>query len=78
MTVGWFLTDEHVPGPCITVLRSIGYDGLRAKEEFREGTDSDYSRPTTLPDTDPDTQSAMAEVRDAMREGIDRRRRGHR
>lgn len=32
------LTDEHVPGPCITVLRSIGYDVLRAKDEFPEGT----------------------------------------
>ena len=39
MTVVRFLTDEHVPGPCITVLRSIGYDVLRAKDEFREGTE---------------------------------------
>lgn len=38
MTVGRLLTDEHVPGPCITVLRSIGYDTLRAKDEFSEGT----------------------------------------
>lgn len=38
MTVGRFLTDEHVPGPCITVLRSIGHDVLRAKDEFQEGT----------------------------------------
>ena len=24
------LTDEQVPGPCIAVLRSVGYDVLRA------------------------------------------------
>ena len=33
------LTDEHVPGPCIAVLRSVGYDVLRAKDEFEEGTE---------------------------------------
>mgnify|MGYP002761952283 CR=1 FL=1 len=33
------LADEHVPGPCIGVLRSVGYDVLRAKDEFEEGTE---------------------------------------
>jgi hypothetical protein len=33
------LADEHVPGPCIAVLRSVGYDVLRAKDEFEEGTE---------------------------------------
>lgn len=32
------LTDEHVPGPCIAVLRSIGYDVVRAKDELSEGS----------------------------------------
>jgi hypothetical protein len=45
------LTDEHVPGPCIAVLRSVGYDVLRAKDEFEEGTEdgvasSSLARPT--------------------------------
>jgi hypothetical protein len=35
------LTDEHVPGPCIAVLRSVGYDVLRAKDEFEEGTEDE-------------------------------------
>jgi len=39
MSVAGVLTDEHVPGPHITVLRSIGYDVLRAKDEFIEGTE---------------------------------------
>ena len=30
------ITDEHVLGPCIAVLRSVGYDVLRAKDEFEE------------------------------------------
>ena len=33
-----FLTDEHVPGSCISVLRSLGYEVSRAKDEFPEGT----------------------------------------
>ena len=32
-----FLTDEHVPGAFIAVLRSIGFDVLRAKDELEEG-----------------------------------------
>jgi len=39
MTSVGFLTDEHVPGPFVTTLRSIGYDVLRAKDQFREGTE---------------------------------------
>jgi hypothetical protein len=38
MTSVGFLTDEHVPGPFVTTLRSIGHDVLRAKDQFREGT----------------------------------------
>ena len=34
------LTDEHVPGPCIAVLRSVGYDILQAKDEFKKGTEN--------------------------------------
>jgi len=39
MSDAGLLTDEHVPGPCIAVLRSVGYDVLRAKDEFEEGTE---------------------------------------
>jgi hypothetical protein len=31
------LTDEHVPGPCITVLRSIGHDVVLARNACDEG-----------------------------------------
>jgi len=34
-----FLTDEHVPGPFVRVLRSTDHDVLRAKDEFDPGTD---------------------------------------
>ena len=30
------LTDDHVPGPCIAVLRSVGYDVRRAKDECED------------------------------------------
>jgi hypothetical protein len=39
MTSVGFLTDEHVPGPFLTNLRSIGYDVLRVKDQFRERTE---------------------------------------
>ncbi|MFC4989662.1 DUF5615 family PIN-like protein [Saliphagus infecundisoli] len=32
------LTDEHVPGPFLTAIDALGYDVLRAKDEFPEGT----------------------------------------
>ena len=35
------LTDEHGPGPCIAVLRSVDYEVLRAKDEFEEGTEDE-------------------------------------
>ena len=31
------LTDEHVPGPFVAVLRSLGHDVVRAKDELDEG-----------------------------------------
>lgn len=34
-----FLTDEHVPGPFITALRSLGYDVRRSKDALAEGAD---------------------------------------
>lgn len=44
------LCDEHIPGPFIGVLRSTGYDVLRAKDEFSEGTSDpdliEYARDT--------------------------------
>lgn len=32
-------TDEHIPGAVVSVLRSLGHDVVRAKDEFPEGTD---------------------------------------
>ena len=32
-------TDEHIPGPVVSVLRSLGHDIVRSKDEFPEGTD---------------------------------------
>jgi hypothetical protein len=37
-----FLTDEHVPGPFVRVLRSTGHDVLRAKDECPPGTDDGF------------------------------------
>lgn len=36
-----FLTDEHVPGPFVAVLRSLGHDVVRSKDELREGVDDE-------------------------------------
>lgn len=33
------LTDEHVPGPFISVLRSLGHDVVRSKDVLEEGAD---------------------------------------
>jgi uncharacterized protein with PIN domain len=40
MTVS-FLTDEHVPRVFCTVLRSNGYNVVRARDVFGEGTDDE-------------------------------------
>lgn len=32
-------TDEHIPGPVISVLQSLGHDLVRSKETSIEGTD---------------------------------------
>lgn len=31
-------TDEHIPGPVVSVLRSLSHDLVRSKERFPEGT----------------------------------------
>ncbi|MCU4972575.1 DUF5615 family PIN-like protein [Halobacteria archaeon AArc-m2/3/4] len=33
-----FLADEHIPGPFLTAVDSLGYEVLRVKDEFSEGT----------------------------------------
>ena len=33
-----FLADEHIPTPFLTAVTSLGYDVLRVKDEFPEGT----------------------------------------
>lgn len=38
MNTPGILTDEHIPGPLIASLRSLGYDVRRARDEFEEGT----------------------------------------
>lgn len=35
------LADEHVPGPFIAVLRSLGHDVVRAKDELAEGSNDE-------------------------------------
>lgn len=35
------LADEHVPGPFLAVLRSLGHDVVRAKDELEEGSDDE-------------------------------------
>lgn len=37
MTLPGFITDEHVPGPFIATLRSLGYPVTRSKDELNEG-----------------------------------------
>jgi len=39
--VAWFLTDEHVPGPFVNALRSLGHDVVRAKDELEEGAEDE-------------------------------------
>lgn len=34
-----FLTDEHIPGPFISALRSLGFDVVRARDEHEAGID---------------------------------------
>lgn len=36
-----FLTDEHVPGPFVNALRSLGHDVVRATDELEEGADDE-------------------------------------
>jgi predicted nuclease of predicted toxin-antitoxin system len=37
MNTPGLLTDEHVPGPCIAVLRSIGHEIVLARDACVEG-----------------------------------------